>query len=124
MKRILIITAWLLVPLAGFAMTLMEDNELDAVNGQTGVSILPDITMNIHFDVIAWGDADGIGGSSAGGYVGVTDLNISWLSIGMRTDQDFAAVFPAKTIVVGGKPVTVYDTGTTIETLRHPLSLN
>lgn len=110
----------LLLPLSARAMTPLEDAELDQVSGKAGVSILPNITMNIHFDVIAWGDSDGIGGSSAGGYFGVTDLNISGLYIGMRTDQDFAAMFPARTVLMDGRPLTVYDTRVTLENLRRP----
>jgi hypothetical protein len=124
MRYVPAVLAFLLLPLSVWAMTPMADNELDAVSGQTGVSILPNITMNIHFDVIAWGDADGIGGSSAGGYVGVKDLSISGLSIGMRTDDEYAAVFPSRTVVVEGKPLTVYDTSITLENLRHPFNLN
>lgn len=113
----------LLLPLSLFAMTPLADSELDEVSGQSGVCILPNITMDIHFDVIAWGDADGIGGSSSGGYVGLTNMSLQGLSIGLRTD-DYSDIFPSRNIVINGFAVKVYDTGTTLEALRHPFKLD
>lgn len=121
MKYGLTILAFLLLPLSLWAMTPLANNELDQVSGQSGVSIVPNITMDIHFDVLAWGDSDGIGGSTAGGYVGVTSLSINRLSIGLRSD-DLDALFPKKTLVIDGKPFTFYDTRITIEKLRHPFN--
>jgi len=51
------------IPLSGLAMTPMNDEDLDLVSGQSGVSIFVDVTISIHIDAIAWGDEDGIGGA-------------------------------------------------------------
>ena len=64
MKRYFILIILLFTPLSIWAMTPISDDELADISGQTGVSIWVDITMNIHIDCIAWGDSDGIGGSS------------------------------------------------------------
>jgi hypothetical protein len=63
------------------------------------VSFMFDIAMNIHFDVLAWGDSDGLGTYSIwgqttnGGYVGVKNLTITNLSIRPRTDA-FYKLYP------------------------------
>jgi hypothetical protein len=118
MKQVLLILAFLTLPLSVPAMTPLGDSELDQVSGQSGVSIVPNITMDIHFDVLAWGDADGIGGASTGGYAGVTDFSIRRLSIGLRT-EDLDNMFARKTIIVDGLPVTFYDTRINYEILRY-----
>ena len=122
MKYVLTIFALLLLPLSARAMMPLEDAELDQVSGQSGVSILPNITMDIHFDVLAWGDSDGIGGSSSGGYVGVADLSVKNLSVGPRTEE-LDDLYPKETVLIGGIPVTLYDTRVTIEQLRNPFAL-
>jgi hypothetical protein len=83
----------ILVPLSLWAMTPLADSELSLVNGQAGVSIMPNITMDIHIDCIAWGDSDGLGSNNIwgetntkGGYVGVTNVTITGLTIGPRPD--------------------------------------
>ncbi len=48
-------------------MTPLTDSELSDVSGQAGVSIMPNITMDIHFDVIAGGDSDGLGSNNIWG---------------------------------------------------------
>ena len=63
MKRVLTILAILLLPLSVWAMTPVTDSDLSNVTGQAGVSINQDVMMNIHMDVMAWGDADGLGNS-------------------------------------------------------------
>jgi hypothetical protein len=115
MKRTLILLAVLLLPLSLQAMTLLNDAELSDVSGQAGVSIMPNITMNIHFDVIAWGDSDGLGANNIwglatnGGYVGVTNLAISGLYIGPRTDA-YTGLYPITIDVAGGIPHAVDET--------------
>jgi hypothetical protein len=95
MKRALLYFIILLLPYTTWAMTPLTDSELSDVSGQAGVSIMPNITMDIHFDVIAWGDSDGLGTNNiwgektTGGYVGVTKLSINNLYIGPRTDGYF-----------------------------------
>lgn len=90
MKSILTLIAIILLPISLFAMTLLSEEDLSAVTGQAGVSIMPNIMMDIHIDVLAWGDSDGLGliwgSSTSGGYIGVTNLSINGLSITPRTD--------------------------------------
>ena len=87
--------AWILslvlvaVPLSAAAMKPMSEIDLSLVSGQSGVSFFVDLTMNIHIDTLAWGDSDGLAPgpynpwnmTAAGGYVGVSDFNITGLSV-------------------------------------------
>jgi hypothetical protein len=88
MKSLLILISTLLLPLTIWAMTPLTDTELSEINGQAGVSIWVDITMDIHIDVIAWGDSDGLGGNNTGGdkstgsYPGASGVSITDLSTG------------------------------------------
>ena len=65
--------------------TSQTDNYVNAVTTRSGVSITFDVTMNLYIDVIAWGDADGLGTSAASkaGYAGLSRLNVTGLR--MRT---------------------------------------
>jgi hypothetical protein len=86
MKKIftvLVLGVALMLPLSASAMSQLTDSDLSDVTGQSGVSIIMDITMDIHFDVLAWGDADGIGtvAGTTGGWVGLSNLNINGLRI-------------------------------------------
>jgi len=66
--------------------TSQADSFINTITRRSGVSIYVDVTMNIHFDVIAWGDADGFGrgGVSKAGYVGLSSLNVTGLHVGPR----------------------------------------
>jgi hypothetical protein len=92
MKRALLFFIIFLLPISTLAMTPLTDSELSDVSGQAGVSIMFDVTMNIHFDILAWGDSDGLGANNiwgektTGGYFGVKNLSINNLYIGPRTD--------------------------------------
>ena len=92
MKGALLFFIIFLLPFSTWAMTPLTDSELSDVSGQAGVSIMVDIAMNIHFDILAWGDADGLGTNNiwgentTGGYFGVKNLSINNLYIGPRTD--------------------------------------
>ena len=95
MKSALLFFIFFLLPFPTWAMTPLTDSELSDVNGQAGVSIMPNIAMNIHFDVLAWGDSDGLGsnniwgGQTSGGYVGLTNFNITNLQIKLRDDDNY-----------------------------------
>ena len=121
MKGFLAILTVLLLPLSVWAMMPLADDELSEVSGQSGVSIMPNITMDIHFDVIAWGDSDGIGGSTSGGYVGVTNLTINNLYIGPREDA-YDELWPTTVQIINGNPYVVYDTRVDLNILRNPLA--
>jgi len=98
MKKILIamvLFVFVALPMSVMAMTAITDNDLSSVTGQAGVSIGADITMNLSFGAVAWGDPDGLDGplvgthdvgSNAGGWVGISNLEINNLRIHMRTD--------------------------------------
>ncbi len=112
MKRVLTILAILLLPLSVWAMTPVTDSDLSSVTGQAGVSINQDVMMNIHMDVMAWGDADGLGNVgpgynpinghittmttglnpwttvSAGGYIGIKNFDMS-LQVKARTTDTY-----------------------------------
>jgi hypothetical protein len=95
MKAFKLIFLILFLPLSLQAMTLVSDEDLSNIIGQAGVNINPDLTMDISFGTIAWGDADGIRGPcnpwttvASGGYIGVNNFNISNLVIRARTDPD------------------------------------
>ncbi len=106
----------------GRAMTVLGDDQLDLVFSQAGISINPDVTVTIHAEVIAWGDADGLKPGpynpwnldAAGGYIGVTDLHMEKVRVRLRTDpNDHYGGYDASTMC---KPMTV-DVGTrTMET--------
>ena len=112
MKNVLLFFIIFLLSFSAWAMTPLTDSELSDVSGQAGVSIFVDITMDIYIGVIAWGDSDGLGGSSSiggdqttGGYVGVTKLSIKNLYIGPRMDAySYNGSYP--TIIEGAKVIS------------------
>jgi len=59
MKSVGAVLVILLLSVSGWAMTPISDSELSDVTGQSGVTIIIDVTMNIQFATIAWGDPDG-----------------------------------------------------------------
>ena len=86
MKKIFAVLALgvtLILPLSASAISQLTDSEMSVVIGQSGVSIIMDVRMDIHFDVLAWGDADGIGtvAGTTGGWVGLSNLNVNGLRI-------------------------------------------
>ena len=93
MKRVLTILAILLLPLSVWAMTPISDAQLSDVTGQAGVSINFDVTLDLEFGNLGWGDSDGWYGFNAGfgtlaggGWVGVDSLEMSKVHIWPRTD--------------------------------------
>jgi len=115
MKRVLTFLAVMLLPLSLMAMTPVSDSTLSDVTGQAGVNINADLTMNISIGTMAWGDADGIGGFNsgtdtspwvtvgAGGYVGMTNFNITGLRIKARESDGYNGYFTS----VHLKPITI-----------------
>ena len=129
-KSIFLIVALLCMPLPALAMKVMDDRALEEISGQSGVSIFVDITMNIHIDTLAWGDSDGLGPNNiwgiatSGGYVGVTNLSMSNLYIGPRTDA-YNGLYPITIDVANGVPRGPDETYIRIdlEALRNPFLL-
>lgn len=68
MKKFLAIATILcMVPFTAFALDMITDNELDAVTGQSGVTIVFSgnqtqgaLSMNVGLNGMAWGDTDGV----------------------------------------------------------------
>jgi hypothetical protein len=95
MKGALLFYIIFLLPFSAWAMTPVSDSELSDVTGQAGVNINPDLTMDINIGTIAWGDADGLGTDNiwgektTGGYVGVTNFNITNLQIKLRDNDGY-----------------------------------
>jgi len=97
-SRVCAITAALLVAISISvrAMTPLDDNELAVVFSQAGISIHPDITLNISIAVMAWGDQDGLepgpcnpwGIDTGPGYMGITGLRMENVRVRLRTDPD------------------------------------
>ena len=112
MKRVLTFLAIMLLPLSVMAMTPVSDQTLSDVTGQAGVNINADLMMDIAIGTMAWGDADGItasgshpawGTTTDGGYVGITNFNITGLRIKAReTDTYNGYAAPAQL-----KPITI-----------------
>jgi hypothetical protein len=109
-KRIFILAILLCVPLTSMAMKSMDDKALDGISGQAGVSIMVDITMNIHIDTLAWGDADGLAPGpnnpwtiqTQGGYVGLTNLTVTGLTLaprGMSSSTSSVSLWPDTGII-------------------------
>jgi len=72
------------------ALSPIADNEMATITGQAGVSIGADLTTNLTAQTIAWGDADGIGGATTAGWVGLSTLAIDNMRMHMRSDAGMA----------------------------------
>lgn len=94
------------IPLSAAAMKPMSETDLSLISGRAGVSFFVDITMSIHIDTLAWGDSDGLAPgpynpwnmTAAGGYVGVSDFDITGLSVRPYTAGSF---FPYTAVSAG-----------------------
>jgi hypothetical protein len=84
-KLIALIAAILVVPFTAFALTPISDSQMNDVTGQTGVSIAVDVHMQMDIETAAWGDDDGIGGTSQGAWVGASNITGD-LFFGLRKD--------------------------------------
>lgn len=81
MKRVLSFLALFLLPLSLMAMTPISDEVMSQVTAQAGVSIDVDVTMEVTFGNLGWGDLD-----TGGGWVGLDSFKMSTLHIWPRTD--------------------------------------
>ena len=149
MKRVLTILAILLLPLSVWAMTPVTDSDLSNVTGQAGVSINQDVMMNIHMDVMAWGDVDGLGNRgigtlttnastglnpwttvSTGGYIGINNFDMT-VQVKARDTDTFGAATGANpnatygvyspTSYPGLRPLTIDVATTLLLLLRIPI---
>jgi len=88
----------MLLPLSLMAMTPISDKDMSKVTGQAGVSMTFDLTLNLSFGQLGWGDSDGAAFTAGsvslaatnaaigGGWIGIDNLQISTLHIWPRTD--------------------------------------
>ncbi len=120
MKKAVLFFILMLHPVSVFALSPLSDEELANISGQSGVSIMPNITMSLHIDVIAWGDSDGLGIDytwglrTTGGYFGVTDLSISNLYIGPCTGA-YTGMWPITIDVGNGSIRTSHESYTRLQ---------
>ena len=112
MKRVLTLLAIMVLPLSVMAMTPVSDQALSDVTGQAGVSIIPDVTITMSETDIAWGDPDGLGGTTSAGWIGMANLDMSTdieCTIVTAPDQ----VLPITIDVATDMDGSYYDIGTT-----------
>jgi hypothetical protein len=113
-----IIAALMMVPFSAFAMDIITDSELEAVTGQTGVSLaLYDVQLDLDIMNLAWGDTDcgtlilsTLRHSYTAGYVNINNIQIDNIYL----DED-THVWGIATDVAGG---------TYIADPKHSLSID
>ena len=90
---------------SGLTVTLGGAVKVMAHSGTTGVVIdLNTLTVAISGNpTISWGDSDGIGGTTTAGYVGITGLAISGLTIAGQVSIDVATVDTNTALVTSAK---------------------
>lgn len=60
MKKLALILALMIIPCSAFGLEMLNDNAMDQVTGQAGVSIaLDDVQLFINIEKMAWIDCDG-----------------------------------------------------------------
>ncbi|MBU1172413.1 MAG: hypothetical protein KKD44_22880 [Proteobacteria bacterium] len=70
MKKLVLIAVLLLVPFTAFALDSMNDSALDEMTAQQGVTITFDgVVVTQGVSDFSWGDGDGLGGTTAAGYL-------------------------------------------------------
>jgi hypothetical protein len=86
-KLIAILAILMLVPFTAFGLEALSEDVLDDVTGQAGVSINMEVQIDsVTMDTLAWGDADGLGGTSTAGWVGMSNFSMTGIQIHPRTD--------------------------------------
>ena len=91
MKKLALILALIIIPCSAFGMQMLDDNSMDSITGQSGVSIaFDDIQLFINIDTMAYIDSDGLQSSSifnvescdgAAGAVYLSDFQIDVLNV-------------------------------------------
>ena len=90
MKKLALILALLVIPCAAFGLEMMNDNAMDQVTGQSGVSIaLDDVQLFINIEKMAYIDCDGFNSSNqdygtcsgAAGAIGLNNFQIDVLNV-------------------------------------------
>jgi len=91
-------------------MSPLADSDLSGIFGGSGVSINPDIMLDIAISTSSWGDSDGISGyanpwpsTTSGGRVGANNIVISRLHARSRASDSYGGYDPSTT----WKPITI-----------------
>jgi hypothetical protein len=117
MKKLAIFLALMMVPFSAFAMDVISDSEMEAVTGQTGVSISV-IDMSLDLDVMnfSWSDSDcgtlivsTVPVAYGPGYFNAFDIEMDNIYITMDT---------------GATGITSDGTGTFIQSAAHPFTID
>lgn len=95
MKKLIVILALMIIPCSAFGLEMLNDNSMDNITGQSGVSIaFDDIQMFINIERMAWIDCDGydmnalfIGSCSdgGGGAISINNFQLDTLVINAIT---------------------------------------
>jgi hypothetical protein len=75
-KLFAVTTIICMIPFTAFSMQMISENEMDAITGQSGITIVfsgnaaDDTALSIKVSLLgmSWGDSDGIGGSTSKGF--------------------------------------------------------
>jgi hypothetical protein len=105
-----VLTFLIISPTYLLAMAPLTDSDLAEVCGGSGVSINPDITLNITINSASWGDSDGISGYAnpwpstlSGGRMGANNIIFSQLHVRSRTSDSYNGYDPSTM----WKPITI-----------------
>ena len=73
MKKLALILALMLIPCTAFGLQMLDDNAMDQITGQDGVSIaIDDVQLFIDIEKLAWVDCDGFEFADFGGGINGT----------------------------------------------------
>jgi len=74
-KLFAVTTIICMIPFTAFSMQMISDNEMDAITGQSGITIVfagnateGALSIDVSLSGLAWGDTDGVGGDTLAGY--------------------------------------------------------
>ncbi len=95
MKKLALILAFMLIPCTAFGLEMLNDDAMDSITGQSGVSIaFDDIQIFVNIEKLAWIDCDGFtsnGGLCSGeaGALALNNFQIDVLNINAILDGTF-----------------------------------
>ncbi|MFZ2634114.1 MAG: DUF6160 family protein [Desulfosalsimonadaceae bacterium] len=90
MKKLALILSLIIIPCSAFGLEMLNDNAMDQVTGQSGVSIaVDDVQLFINIDKMAYIDCDGFNSNNldagtctgAGGAIGLNNFQIDVLNV-------------------------------------------
>jgi hypothetical protein len=117
MKKLAIFLALMMVPFSAFAMDVISDSEMEAVTGQTGVSIsVIDMSLDLEVMNFSWSDSDcgtlivsTVPVTYGPGYFNAFDIDMQNIYITMDTSA---------------AGITSDGAGTFIQTAAHPFTID